>query len=91
MTAYSLHMLGLLLTASAGAGGLWGVLRLVIRGRNAVALERERRATTIATLERLPPGARIMERDAYGRSQLIYRAEAACPGDNRHSAQGGSQ
>lgn len=79
-----------LLFAGAGAGGLWGVLRLLIRGRNAVALERERRATTVATLERLPPGARIIEHDGSGRSQLIYRPEAACPGDNRHAAQGGS-
>lgn len=80
MAAYSLAHTGFWLVAGAGAGGIWGLLRLIVRGRNAVALEREHRATTIAILQRLPPGARIIEQDGPGRTQMIDLPQnaAAC-------------
>ena len=77
MAGHALELVEVWSVAGAGAGGIWGLLRLIVRGRNAVALERERRATTIATLEHLPPGAQIIEHDDSGRSQMICLPDTA--------------
>jgi hypothetical protein len=57
-------------TVAAG-GGLWSVLRIVVRGRAAVALERQRASSTVQTLERLPPGGSFSELDPGGRFRQI--------------------
>ncbi|SNT58414.1 hypothetical protein SAMN05216252_14910 [Actinacidiphila glaucinigra] len=67
-------VLGTLRTALAATGaawratttGMWQTLRARIDGRNAVAFERERRATLLTVPAALPTGTRIHDRRADG-------------------------
>src|SRR4051794_35250436 len=67
----SLGEYGLILSCLLGGGGVWSVLRIVVRGQVAVALERQRSRSAMDVLERLPPGGRLAETDGEGRSRLI--------------------
>ncbi len=58
-------------------GGLWSVLRIVVRGHVAIALERQRATSVVRTLERLPPGGSLCETDSTGRFRLITVPEGA--------------
>jgi hypothetical protein len=59
------------LAGALTGGGLWSVLRIAARGRAAVALERERAASTARMLEQLPPGASFWEADGAGQCRRI--------------------
>ncbi|MFF4427438.1 hypothetical protein ACFY04_43200 [Streptomyces sp. NPDC001549] len=61
-----LAVLGLLLRSRPGRTGLWEVLGELARGRTAAATERERRATVLEVLDRLPTGGRLVEVDERG-------------------------
>ncbi|GAA2628606.1 hypothetical protein SMC26_29450 [Actinomadura fulvescens] len=59
-------------------GGMWSVLRILARGRVAVALERQRAASVAQALERLPPGGAVCELDEGGTFRAITKP---APGD----------
>lgn len=71
-------------------GGMWRAIRAHIDGRNAIRLERERRATLLMVPLALPPGAEVDDLRADG-SVLRLRVPAApmgasLGGDTRRSA-----
>lgn len=51
--------------------GLFGVAKAWVIGRAEVRIERERRETLATVLDRLPPGAEMIERDSAGRLRII--------------------
>jgi hypothetical protein len=60
-----------------GAGGrLIGLAETYMRARVDLAHEREHRATIIAVLAALPPGATVMERHADGTELVIQTSSA---------------
>jgi hypothetical protein len=65
-----------LLTALVGTG-LWSVLRLVVRGWNAVRLERARSESWTAALRGMPPavGVWLFEHDPSGGFRAIHLPE----------------
>ena len=73
------------LMSRRGRPGLWEILLELAKGRAAAASERERRATTVEILDRLPHGGRIDEVDESGR-QRTYEVE---PVLKRPHAKGG--
>lgn len=63
------------LGVALAGGGVWGVLRIAVRGRLAVALERQRATSAVRILERLPPGGSLCETDRDGQCRLIVVPE----------------
>lgn len=59
------------LAVLSGIVGLRRAVHMVVQGRNEVALERARSETTLAAIDRLPAGARLLEHDADGRILAI--------------------
>jgi hypothetical protein len=69
------------LSTGAGSTGMWDVIRSWIEGKAQIALERERRATRLATLRQvsdLPPGASITEVSSPGVSMAIRVSTNRC-------------
>ncbi|MFJ9634861.1 hypothetical protein ACIRU8_44945 [Streptomyces sp. NPDC101175] len=64
------------LMSRRGSTGLGEILLELARGRAAAASERERRATTVEILDRLPHGGRVDEVDENGR-QRTYEVTPA--------------
>lgn len=64
------------LASQRGRPGLWEVLLELAKGRTTAASERERRATAVEVLERLPDGGRMYEVDERGR-QRTYEVALA--------------
>jgi len=71
-----LTLIGLLVRSRPGRIGLWEVLGELARGRTVAAAERERRATMVEVLNRLPPGGRIVELDERGCRRSVELAPA---------------
>lgn len=69
-----------LLAALVGTG-LWSVLRLVVRGWNAVRLERARSESWTAALRGMPPavGVWLFEHDQGGGFRAIYLPDPLSP------------
>ena len=65
------------LAVMGALAGLWRVLLAIIRGRVAVALEHARSAATVAAIERLPPGGRLLEHDGSGHTRTIEIPQCA--------------
>ena len=61
-----LSEIGVALGGVLTGGGVWSVLRTAVRGRAAVALERQRATSVTRVLDRLPPGGRLYETDDEG-------------------------
>jgi hypothetical protein len=79
-----LGSLAVLLTALVGGTGLWSVLRLVVRGWNAVRLERARNESwTAATAAfrdmSLAVGVWLFEHDRSGGFRAIHLPESPSP------------
>jgi hypothetical protein len=51
--------------------GLFDVAKSWVVGRAEVRIERERRETLATVLDRLPPGAEMVDRDSAGRLRII--------------------
>ncbi|MFJ2007984.1 hypothetical protein [Streptomyces chartreusis] len=68
-----------------GRPGLGEILLELAKGRAAAASERERRATTVEILDRLPHGGRVDEVDENGRQ----RTYAVVPVSKRTHGKGG--
>jgi len=71
-------VLGLTTRLMSGRGrpGLWEILLELAKGRTAAASERERRATMVEILDRLPQGGRVDEVDESGRQRSYEIAPA---------------
>ncbi|MFJ4713485.1 hypothetical protein [Streptomyces sp. NPDC088785] len=68
--------LAMRLPSRRGHPGLWDVLLELAKGRATAASERERRATAVEVLERLPDGGRMHEVDERGRRRTYEVALA---------------
>ncbi|MGO4459404.1 hypothetical protein AB4039_19215 [Streptomyces sp. M-16] len=66
-----LGLAGLILRSRRGSSNLWDVLHELARGRVKAGLERERRATLVVMLERLPGAGLRVEDTAQGRRTVI--------------------
>ncbi|MFD9338302.1 hypothetical protein ACFWBF_28455 [Streptomyces sp. NPDC060028] len=62
---------GIILRSRRGSSGFWDVLHELARGRVKAGLERERRATLVVMLERLPEAGLRVEDTAQGRRTVI--------------------
>jgi hypothetical protein len=65
------------LMSRRGRPGMWEILLELAKGRAAAASERERRATTVEILDRLPHGGRVDEVDESGRQRTYEVAPAS--------------
>jgi hypothetical protein len=79
--------LAMRLMSRRGRTGLGEILLELARGRAAAASERERRATTVEILDRLPHGGRVDEVDESGRQ----RTYEVAPAGKRPRRKGGRQ
>lgn len=73
------------LLSRRGRPGLGEILLELAKGRAAAASERERRATTVEILDRLPHGGRVDELDGSGRQ----RTYEVVPASTRTHGKGG--
>ncbi|GGP77980.1 hypothetical protein GCM10010278_65430 [Streptomyces melanogenes] len=66
-----LTVAGLILRSRAGSSNLWDVLHELARGRVNASMERERRATLVVMLERLPDSGLRVEDTEQGRRTVV--------------------
>lgn len=85
-----LSEIGVVLGGVLTGGGVWSVLRTAVRGRAAVALERQRATSVTRVLDRLPPGGRLHETDDAGRYRLITVPEMTAADEEPGADPGGA-